>query len=56
MRERLANARADPALYEDARKGGLATWNQRCAEGMEGLNRAEAMWLSAQEKLERAGA
>ena len=56
MRDRLAKKLADPALYEDARKGELATWNQKYAEVMEGLDRAEAMWLSAQEKLEKAAA
>ena len=52
MRDKLATKLADPALYEDARKGELATWNGKYAEVMDALDRAEAMWLAAQEKLE----
>jgi ATP-binding cassette subfamily F protein 3 len=55
MRDRLATKLADPALYEDARKGELETWNKKYAEVMDGLDRAEAMWLTAQEKLDAAG-
>ena len=55
MRDRLATKLADPALYEDVRKGELETWNKKYAEVMDGLDRAEAMWLSAQEKLDAAG-
>ncbi|MDQ1848156.1 ABC-F family ATP-binding cassette domain-containing protein [Gemmobacter fulvus] len=55
MRDKLATKLADPALYEDARKGELETWNKKYAEVMDGLDRAEAMWLAAQEKLEAAG-
>ncbi len=56
MRNRLATKLADPALYEDARVGELETWNKKYAEIMEGLDRAEAMWLAAQGKLEQATA
>ena len=55
MRDKLATKLADPALYEDARKGELETWNKKYAEVMEGLDRAEAMWMTAQEKLEAVG-
>ncbi|MGQ0610311.1 MAG: ABC-F family ATP-binding cassette domain-containing protein [Paracoccaceae bacterium] len=54
MRDKLATKLADPALYEDARKAELATWNAKYAELMEALDRAEAMWLTAQERLESA--
>jgi ATP-binding cassette, subfamily F, member 3 len=54
MRDKLAKKLADPALYEEARKGELATWNGKYAEVMEALDRAEALWLSAQERLEAA--
>jgi ATP-binding cassette, subfamily F, member 3 len=54
MRDKLAKKLADPALYEDARKGELATWNAKYAEVMGALDKAEVMWLSAQEKLESA--
>ncbi len=54
MRDKLAKKLADPVLYEDARKGELATWNQKYAEVMNGLERAEALWMAALEKLEKA--
>jgi len=56
MRDRLAKKLADPELYEDGRKGELETWNRKYAEVMEGLARAEALWMAAQEKLEAAEA
>ena len=36
--------------------GELETWNKKYAEVMEALGRAEAMWMAALEKLERAEA
>jgi ATP-binding cassette subfamily F protein 3 len=56
MRDRLAKKLADPELYENARKGELETWNRKYAEVMEGLHRAEALWMEAQEKLDAAEA
>ena len=54
MRDKLAKKLADPELYDDTRKGELETWNKKYAEVMEALDKAEALWLSAQEKLESA--
>lgn len=54
MRDKLAKKLADPDLYEDSRKGELATWNAKYAEVMQALDKAEALWLSAQERLEAA--
>ncbi|WP_296424984.1 ABC-F family ATP-binding cassette domain-containing protein [Yoonia sp.] len=54
MRDKLAKKLADPALYEDGKAGELATWNKKYAEIMDGLERAEAMWMAALEKLEKA--
>jgi ATP-binding cassette subfamily F protein 3 len=54
MRDKLAKKLADPALYEDTKAGELATWNKKYAEVMDGLNRAEAMWMASLEKLEKA--
>jgi len=54
MRDKLAKKLADPALYEAGRAGELDTWNKKYAEVMEALDRAEAMWLAAQEKFESA--
>jgi len=56
MRDTLAKKLADPALYEDTRKGELETWNKKYAEVMDGLHRAETLWESALEKLEAAQA
>ena len=56
MRDKLAKKLADPALYEDGRIGELETWNRKYAEVMGGLERAEALWIDAQEKLEAAQA
>ncbi|MDO9638789.1 MAG: ABC-F family ATP-binding cassette domain-containing protein [Pseudotabrizicola sp.] len=54
MRDRLAKKLADPELYEAARIGELETWNKKYAEVMNALDKAEALWLTAQEKLESA--
>ena len=54
MRDRLAKKLADTDLYEPARAGELETWQKKYAEVMEGLDRAEAMWLKAEARLEEA--
>jgi len=54
MRDKLAKKLADPVLYQDARKGELETWNRKYAEVMDGLGKAEAMWMAALERLEAA--
>ena len=54
MREKLAAKLADPALYEDDRKGDLEVWNRKYAEVMDGLDRAEALWMTSVEALEKA--
>ncbi len=56
MRDKLAAKLGDRGLYEEARKGELATWNAKYAEVMQALDKAEAMWLAAQEKLEMTNA
>ena len=56
MRDKLATKLADPALYEDSRIGELETWNKKYAEVMEAVDRAEALWMTALEKLEDAEA
>ncbi len=56
MRDKLATKLADPTLYEDAKKGEMAVWQSKYAEVMNGLDRAEDMWMSALEKLEAAEA
>ena len=54
MRDKLATKLADPTLYEDQRKGEIEVWQKKYAEVMDGLDRAESLWLSAVEKLEAA--
>ena len=54
MRDKLAKKLADPALYESDRIGELETWNRKYAEVMEALDRAEALWMAAEEKLDAA--
>ena len=54
MRDRLATKLADPELYEPSRTGELETWQKKYAEVMDGLDRAEALWLKAEARLEEA--
>ena len=54
MRDKLATKLADPALYDDDRAGDLQVWQAKYAEVMEGLDRAEALWIKAQEALDAA--
>lgn len=54
MRDKLAAKLADPALYEDGKKGEAEVWQRKYAEVMEGLDRAETLWMTALEKLETA--
>jgi len=56
MRDKLASKLADPALYEDGKVGELEVWNKKYAEVMDALDRAEGLWMSAEEKLEKATA
>ena len=55
MRDKLATKLADPALYEPERSGEAAVWQKKYAEVMDGLDRAEELWILAQERLEAAG-
>ncbi|MEM8692488.1 MAG: ABC-F family ATP-binding cassette domain-containing protein [Pseudomonadota bacterium] len=54
MRDKLAAKLAAPELYEDTRIGELETWQKKYAEVMDGLDRAEALWMTALERLEAA--
>ncbi len=54
MQDKLATKLADPALYEPGKAGEMEVWQKKYAEVMDGLDRAEGLWLSAQEKLEAA--
>jgi ATP-binding cassette subfamily F protein 3 len=52
MREKLAVKLADRALWDEPDKA--AVWQKKYAEVMEGLDRAEALWMAAVERLEAA--
>ena len=54
MQDKLAAKLADPALYEEDRVGDLEVWNRKYAEVNEAMDKAEALWLAAQEKLDAA--
>jgi ATP-binding cassette subfamily F protein 3 len=56
MRDKLAKKLADPAMYEDERVGEAEVWQRKYAEVMEALDRAEALWMAAAQKLEAAEA
>jgi len=56
MRDKLAKKLADPALYEDTKVGELEVWNKKYAEVMDALERAETIWMTSLEKLEKATA
>ena len=52
MRDKLAKKLASPDLYEDGKQGEAEVWQRKYAEVMNGLDRAEDMWMAALEKLE----
>ncbi len=54
MHEKLSVKLADPALYDDNRIEELETWNRKFAEVVEAMQRAEALWIAAAERLEEA--
>jgi ATP-binding cassette subfamily F protein 3 len=54
MRDKLAKKLADPKLYEDGKAGEAEVWQKKYAEVMKALDRAEAMWMAASEKLDKA--
>ncbi|MEM1351976.1 MAG: ATP-binding cassette domain-containing protein [Pseudomonadota bacterium] len=56
MRDKLARKLSDPELYEDTQTGELEVWNRKYAEVMDALDRAEGLWMTALERLEKAEA
>ncbi len=54
MHDKLSAKLADPALYEDDRINDLETWNRKFAEVVEAMQKAEALWVTAAERLEQA--
>ncbi|UWR04465.1 ATP-binding cassette domain-containing protein [Ruegeria conchae] len=54
MHDKLSAKLADPALYEDDRINDLETWNRKFTEVVEAMQKAEALWVAAAERLEQA--
>jgi len=54
MQEELARRLGDPRAYDDEMAPKRAVWQAKYAEVMEALDRAEALWLKAAERLEAA--
>ncbi|WP_170324664.1 ABC-F family ATP-binding cassette domain-containing protein [Ruegeria arenilitoris] len=54
MHDKLSAKLADPALYEDDKINDLETWNRKFAEVVEAMQKAEALWVAAAERLENA--
>ena len=54
MREKLDEKLADPTLYEGNKADEIAKWQRKHAEVIDGLEKAEALWMDALEKLESA--
>jgi len=54
IRDAVAAKLADPEIYNAANAGVMETWQKKYAEVMTGLERAEALWISALERLEAA--
>ena len=56
MHAKLSEKLADPDIYEDARRADLEVWQAKYAELEDAMERAETLWLAAQEALEQAEA
>ncbi len=52
MLDKLGVKMADPGLYDDAAE--VEKWGRKHAEATEAMTRAEALWMAALERLERA--
>ena len=54
MRDKIAAKLADPAMYDAKNAPQAAQWQKKYAEVMEGIDRAEMLWLRAEERLAKA--
>lgn len=54
MSDKLAEKLANPDIYEDARIGEMEVWQKKYAEVTAALEKAESLWMTALEKLEKA--
>jgi ATP-binding cassette subfamily F protein 3 len=55
MRDELARRLGDPKSYAEENTARREVWQSKYSEVMNALDRAEAMWMAALEKLEKAG-
>ena len=56
MRDELARRLGDPEVYEDHMTAKRDVWQAKYAEVMDALDRAEALWMQAEEALDTAQA
>ena len=56
MREELARRLGDPKVYEEDMAARREAWQAKYAEVMEAMEKAEALWMRAAERLEKAEA
>ncbi len=54
MEEKLTKKLADPALYDGERVSEAEVWQKKYAELRDARDRAEELWMRAQEKLDKA--
>lgn len=54
MQDELAKRLADPAIYEDQNAAKREVYQKKYSEVMEAMDRAETLWLKAQDRLEKA--
>ncbi|UZD92175.1 ABC-F family ATP-binding cassette domain-containing protein [Cognatishimia activa] len=54
MSDKLSKKLADQSLYEDGRLDEMEVWQKKYGEVMEAQDRAEELWMTALEKLEKA--
>ncbi|WP_166416419.1 ABC-F family ATP-binding cassette domain-containing protein [Cochlodiniinecator piscidefendens] len=54
MADKLVKKLADPELYDGDRAGEVEVWQKKYGEVRNAVDRAEELWLKAQEKLEKA--
>ena len=54
MRDKIAARLANPTMYDDDNIVQATAFQKKYAEVMEGLERAETLWLKAEERLSKA--
>jgi ATP-binding cassette subfamily F protein 3 len=54
MHSKLQDRLADPDLYDEARATDLKIWQDKYAEWEDAMEKAETLWMAAQERLDRA--